>query len=337
MTTKTPGEQSGDLRTLFQENIKMAAPVETPSDDPIIESKPDPEPEPPIEDDGIPKLDEELVDEDDGLDEEPTEPAVSAELEKARKDAENFQKGMRKFQKERDDFKKQLAQQSDKISAIEKAFKRNGIEGLVQHLTGDAESWKQIEERIAERAVRKYNATPEELDQIELEDKYAREKAAREAAERDYQEHIEAIKERESKAHEAELTSKINPTFEKYRLSGKLGDAEQEQELDLFIWKSSLQKLAQYRDEHGIEDHEIPPAVIEQMFQQVSSRFSSLIDRKADAKAQDTLAKKKAEASKQAKARVTKKKAPAKTIEQEAEKYMSNFNIGGFFRDSFGK
>jgi hypothetical protein len=330
-----------DLSSIFNQVISQAAPA-APAEAPPVEA-PEVEVKVPKEPEIKESLGVEVEESDDAvIVEEDTEtPNFKADLEKAKKDAENFQKGMRQFQKERDDLKKQFKVQQDaikKFEAVEKAFKLKGIEGLVGTLSGKEDAWAEIQKRIEERAVRRYTADPSELELLDREDELLRERSAREAAEKEYQEHMAQISQREERAREAELTSKLNPTFDKYRFDGEMGDAEQEAELNEYVWKTSIKRLAAFRDSEGIEDHEIPLSVIEDTFKQVASRFNSVTDKKADEKVKAKLDQKKEEASKAAKGMVSKKRSPStKTVDQAAEEYMKDYNIQGFFNSFFKK
>lgn len=262
--------------------------------------------------------------------------SADPELAKAQKIAKDYEKGMRQFQRERDDFKKRLKEQEavvGQFSEIQKAFKKNGIEGLVNSLAGKESAWEEIQKKIEERAIKRYNADPSELELLDREDELLREKARREAVEKDYQDQIEKITSKERQANLAELRSKVNPTFEKYRFNGKLGDSKREARANEIVWNAALSELAAFAETEGIKEYEVPSEKIDSIFAEHASLFTVASEKQV----KETIEKKKEEATKKAQLSSVSKAKPKKNLEDTAEEYMGNYNLGGLLRGYFKK
>ena len=272
--------------------------------------------------------------------EEATETDANTLYAKRDKEAKDYEKGMRKFQRERDEalrWKKDNEKLLEQFQAIQKTFKGKGVEGLVDLLSGEEGSWSKVQKNIEERAIKRFNSDASELELLDKEDQLLSERQARAAAEKEKDEYISSIKERELGAQRAEISSKLHTTFEAHRFDGKLGDEKQEARLNKFVWQSALEELSDWAKENGVEEHKIPAKVVKETFEAIANGLKSSQDRKAEELSKEKIAKKKASATQSAQLQSTgTKKASKKSIEQLAEDYTSSYNLNGFFKNVFG-
>jgi translation initiation factor 1 (eIF-1/SUI1) len=216
--------------------------------------------------------------------------------------------GMRKFQAERDNALRQLkekeAQYSDVAKswqAIQGAYEQEGFKGLVNLLTQNPNGYELFLNQELSRMQRRLEATPEELKQLELEEKYEQERKAREKLEKKVQETLEQSTKEKEAATIAEIQSRFNPVFDRYRFEGKLGDPEAESVLDSTLWEKAKERLAEYPD-----DTEITPQLIEREFRTVANTLRKVISKQAEKKTEQVIQNKKQQAATQAAAIATK-------------------------------
>lgn len=224
--------------------------------------------------------------------------------------------GMRQFQHERDKVKQELKASQEKYKDVEsswntvqKTYSEKGLKGLVNLLTGREDGYDLYLKQEFEKIQRKQEASPDELRQMDLEERLENEQKERQKLQKEVEESLNKSKQEKEEAKAYELQSKINPAFDRVRFSGKLGDVEAENELDGALWDKALKRLQAYPD-----DVELTPSMIEKEFRTVAATFRKVINGQADKKTEQVIQQKKQNAATNAAAVASQgyKPAPAK-------------------------
>lgn len=203
--------------------------------------------------------------------------------------------GMRKFQHERDQLTSKLKTIEPEYvdlkkswSAVEEAFTKQGIKGLVNLLAGDQNGYeKHIQAEVA-RVKAREQASPSELERMDLQETLIAERREREQLQKRVEEDLKRSESAREEASLRSLESKVHPSFDRYRFAGKLGDEVIEARLDQAIWDQALKRLEEYP-----EHIELTSNVIEKEFRDISSSFRKIITKQAEAKAQKVVTSKK--------------------------------------------
>jgi hypothetical protein len=203
--------------------------------------------------------------------------------------------GMRKFQAERDRVKAELSKvQSesreyvDSWTAIETAYSKEGIKGLINLVTGEADGYDKLLQRELGKLKARETATPSELERMDLEEKFQREARERQKLQAQVEAQLKKATEEREQASLKSLESRVLPAFEKHRFAGKLGDAKVEDRLDKAIWRETLEVLENYPDHV-----ELTPSMIEKEFREASNTYRKLINKQAEEKTKQVIQKKK--------------------------------------------
>lgn len=244
--------------------------------------------------------------------------------------------GMRKFQAERDEARKKLKEiesqytdTSEVFGKLEKAWEAEGVKGVVSLLGQSPEAWqKAVDEELANREYLK-SLSPEERYKHDLE--IERQAAAQEKTELEkrYESLLEQNKQAEESAQLRSLESKLHPAFDRYRFSGKLGDAVAEQHFDQAVWDQVTKRLGEYPD-----DIELTKSVIDREFRTVANNFRKLIKGQSEKKVNNIIAKKKNEAAQRVQT-VAKKGVRKSSATQDFVDKMRSGDIQGSFLDVF--
>jgi predicted Holliday junction resolvase-like endonuclease len=205
-----------------------------------------------------------------------------------------YERGMRKFQAERDAAAKELNELKGHWSGLEQAFQESGIEGVINLIAGDKDAYKkQVESELAKREAYA-KATPSQR-QI-MEEAAAKEAALKRAEqlEKKFKDLETSVNAKTVEAEQKALKSVVDPTFEKYRFSGKLGDADVEHHYDRALWTTVMDNL------NELPEEKITQEAIDSEFRKVSSTFRKAINTQADQKVKKTIETKKAHAQESA-------------------------------------
>jgi len=214
--------------------------------------------------------------------------------------------GARKWQAERDSFKKQVEDITPKyqelqsnFEKLESAYQSGGLKGLVELLDGEGAYDQHIQSVISRHETRR-NATPEELSQMDAQE-------AAQARDSEYEKLRKEMEELRTQAEQSkeqselnELSSVVNPAFDKFRFDGKLGDPVQEHRLDTMLWREVTDNL----DSMGEKGVELSREVVRKEFRKVSNEIRKMISVQGEKKAKKVVAKKKQEATEHAQKRV---------------------------------
>lgn len=236
--------------------------------------------------------------------------------------------GMRKYQVERDkaaaelsELKPKYQDLADSWQAIEGAFSSGGIKGLINLLAGADDAYERHLQAEFNRLETRRNATPNELERMDLEERLASERKEREKLARQVEDNLKKASEKEEISSMRALESIVHPAFDKHRFAGKLGDEVVETQLDQAVWDQALKRLEQYPD-----NFDLTPALVEKEFREVSNAFRKIINKQAEQKAQKVVASKKVAAQEAAAAKAMKGYSPKSS--PAAEKFKTDMRSG---------
>lgn len=221
------------------------------------------------------------------------EKANSPEAERSKQ----FEKGMRKFQTERDQAVKELSAVKpelkalkDNWAALEGAFSSDGIAGVINLLAGKPDAYKAHIQSELDRANARASATPSQKAQMDYEDRIQAEQRARAKLEKEFKELNSTVAAKAEAAELSQVKSIVNPIYEKYRFTGKLGDAEAEYYQDKALWREAMENL------DALPEEQITRETIEAEFKKAADNARRVINRQADSKVKKTLEAKKVSA-----------------------------------------
>lgn len=241
--------------------------------------------------------------------------------------------GMRKFQAERDAEKakveatsKKLEEFQSRFQKLEAAWESGREDGVLRLLTGGKGLDDIIKERT-ERAQRRAEADPATLARMDAEE--AMQSKSAELA------RVEArVKELEGKletnlttVEQQKMEAMTHPVFDKYRFSGKMGDAETASDMDEMLWLKATRTLDSY-SEQGIN---ITPEIVEREFKRLHSIMSRAIKTQADEKVSEVIGTKKSNALSTAQTMVN-KGLTSSSYGKKADEALASGDIKSFFR-----
>lgn len=240
--------------------------------------------------------------------------------------------GARKWQAERDSertahatTKAERDSLKENWSSVEAAYRDEGVAGLVNLIEGKADAYDAYKADLLSKHESRKGASAEELDLMdarEREEKLSREIAL---ARRDNENtKAEIAKEREA-AELASLESQVNPTFDRYRFAGRLGDKDDEHTFDTMLWNTAMDRLLPY-EEKGL----LTQARIDAEFREVATRMRKRIQVQADKQATRTVAGKKDAVTARVQSVAASKMSDANP--QEDVSRLTPDSLGSFFR-----
>lgn len=251
----------------------------------------------------------------------------------------NAKKGMRKAFSERDQLKKQLeekAQAAERWAQIESVFKQKGVQGLFDALAGEEGAYSKHEQSIIEKAIRKYNATEDELKIIEREEAVEQARQRAEAAEKLLKEHTDKINAQKEAANTEILEGKIISAHEKVSFKGKLGDEKKEEKFDSYVWERVRLRLNDYVKEKKIEAHMVPAKIVDTLFQEESADFADAFKSQIENATKAALSKQSEAATLAAQAKASSGiKTTPQSLDQLAEEHKGS--IGATLKAIFGR
>lgn len=246
--------------------------------------------------------------------------------------AKQYEMGMRKFQAERDALKKEkeaLAKEHAELkthwSSLEKAYAEKGLSGVLNLVAGDEKAYDAHIQREIEKRKMREDATPAQRERMDVEErmqKLEQELAKERKSKAEFESKVTGEREL---SEQKELQSVVNPIFDKYRFTGKLGDEEAEYYYDKAVWKETMDNLDQ------IPDDKLTRETIEGEFKKVSSAYRRVINRSVDNKTKKVIETKKAAASESAATRAMSGMKNSPHVE-EFNKNVNSGNISDAFK-----
>jgi hypothetical protein len=221
--------------------------------------------------------------------------------------------GARKWQKERDEVKKQLDEKVQMWDKFEAAWKQ-GYKGLINTLEGSGDAFDKLVTAEIERRQALEDMSPVERRNMEVEERIRQQQLESDKLKSTYEKKLEEISKKESEAETKELQSKINPSFERYRFAGKLGNEVAEHEFDTMLWERTLARL-----EKLPETTQITQAVIDKEFRAVASLMSGHLKGQAEKEVKKSIETKKTVAANKVQAAAKRGVTPKAGIDEVKE------------------
>lgn len=240
--------------------------------------------------------------------------------------------GARKWQAERDQLRTKLQEQETSAkdvqeawNAVSNAYESQGIEGLVDLLAAEQGAYQKWFQSQLQKELAKRDASPDELERIQLKERLDRMERERALESRKLKEREEAIGKERAAAEEAQIQSIVNPAFDKVRFAGTLGNEQLEDRLDRTVWSEAIDILANIEEQQGRAA--VTPAVTRKVFQEVAESLRGALQVKAKEEAAAASEVRKAQAA-------TKVAAKAQTVQgsrqTEAESFKKNIADGNW-------
>ena len=208
--------------------------------------------------------------------------------------------GARQWQAERDQSKQELAKLKEQMndlkdfeSTIETAWANDGIEGLIKTVSGDEDSFSKYMDAYYEKRRAKEDATPDQLERLELQEALEKREQMLNRMKQEQESNSKKAAEQAERAEIAKLQNLLTPAFNKYRFSGKLGDAEAENNIDSAIYARAKQALAEIPDEV-----ELTAKIVDREFRKVANSFRKYVQSETKKKVTKAIKNKQAEAAK---------------------------------------
>jgi hypothetical protein len=215
-------------------------------------------------------------------------------------------------------------------NSVESVYKSDGVAGLVNLIEGKPEAYEEFKKKLVEEQDFLRNASPEQLDKWEFE---ARAKKAEQEVERlrnEVKAQVEKMQKEKEDSEMSNLNSKLVPSFNKYRLKGKLGDTELEARFDKAIWREVMDNLSAYPETVDISAH------IEAEFKKVSQLYSKGYQKAVQGKVSSVVKDKKVKAA-QSMASTVNKAQKSSTEDEKVLNDLRGGNLKGAFSSLFSR
>ncbi len=267
---------------------------------------------------------------------------TDATLESLARKAREQEDGMRQFQRERDELLKRYGKETDDIvnryKSLEKTFKSQGIEGIIDMMAGKEGAAAEYRKSISDRAIRRLDANEAEIARMDSEELILAERRMREAKELELKEIHEEKDRAMSAANDTLLRSRLETAYNKVRLDGKFNDSDFEEYHNQIIWDKVLGSLDKIATEKGIEPHQLTPQLIHAETKRIADLHTRGLNRKAEESAAQKIDEQKEAALNTARTLATKGVAGNKeSVEDLVDHYMSQGNGMGAFSSIFKK
>ena len=237
--------------------------------------------------------------------------------------------GMRFFQAERDKvakdyetFKNEVTPVKEAFSKFNAAFEANGIDGIVELLSGGKDKAKEYYASKFEKMQARASATPLELEKMDLEERLMTAQKSLEAFQKQTEESKQKLAADREAAERVKLESVIHPVFNKYRFAGQLGNTAAENKLDIAVWNEVKEEL----DKIGANN--LTEEIVEAQFQKSFDEIRQTLNTNATKKAASVIANKKAKVAESLATKANNSYAPATNADKEAfRKDMASGNL----------
>jgi hypothetical protein len=245
--------------------------------------------------------------------------------------------GSNKWKVERDNLAKEVEKLKGEVpkvnelqenwNVLESTYKKEGVEGLIDLLEGKRGAYKSHLDRALEKQRFLERASPEEiklLQQQEASERLARELDEERKANMEFRKKFEAEKEQ---AEIAALSGVVNPTFEKYRFAGKLGNAQDEQLFDEVLWTQMQKQLAPY-EEQGVP---LTRELVDSTLRNISTTLRKRMAAQTEKKVSKVIEQKKREAAESAQSAVKAAYKPQSETQKEAMDHIKGGDLKALF------
>ncbi len=233
--------------------------------------------------------------------------------------------GMRKFQAERDEYKKkaetvekEFTQLKTDFSKLESVWEKDGVKGLVTLLAGEKGMKELVDAELAHRDYMS-NLTPDEKYKLEISNYQKLLQSQKSETEEKYKKLLEETTKKSEEAELKSMEAMIHPAFDRYRFSGKLGDPVVEHAYDEALWGRVRDNLANYPDTVPVTQ-----AMIDKEFREAAQVFKKAMAVQAEQKVKTTIENKKADAA--SRVQTTAKKGLTNTSDKQ--KFVNDLKSG---------
>jgi hypothetical protein len=254
------------------------------------------------------------------------------------KKAHEMMHGARKWQAERDQARSEVAKEKaakaelqSNWQAMEQAFQKSGVAGVIDLLEGKEGAYKTWEQKAVQRARFLEDASPEQIQALQSQERAEQDRRELARIRKENEDFKKEMLETKDQADLSNLSSKITPVFDKYRFADKLGDATDEHMFDDMLWNTAMKRLEPYEAEYG-DANKIPHEILEREFRAVAQAVRKRIGMQAEKKAAKVVAQKKQEATENVQTAV---KSGYKTggIAQEAKGLIDSRDLTGLLKN----
>lgn len=233
--------------------------------------------------------------------------------------------GARKWQADRDKTVEKLSQSQerlrkveDNLKALDDAFQREGVEGVIDLLHGErGASKKWIESKVERADFLKY-ANPDQVRALETQEQFEKLQREMKLEQQRNQEYKKTIDAEREEATQRSLEAIIEPSFMKYGFTGKLGNSEDEDLFNKMLYRTVMDNL-QSKDGENINS-----ADIEGEFKKISESLSRRITAQAEKKASKIVDDKKKVATQAVQKTVKSNQSKDSAMEQEVGELLKN-------------
>jgi hypothetical protein len=246
--------------------------------------------------------------------------------------------GSRKWQAERDRAITQQKEASEKAaryeklwSAMERAYEEAGELGVLDLIGGKQGAAQEFLKKQYERQKFLENASEKEIAELQQRERLERLERELEKERKAKEEWTKKMEQERETAELRSLESRVNPTFEKYRFDGRLGNADDEAMFDEMLWNTTMKRLEPYE----ARGEEITRELVEREFRTVATAIRKRISGLAEKTASVAVEKKKQEALTNAQA-ASQNAYRKGGIAKEAGDMLRSGNLRGLF-ENWGK
>lgn len=203
--------------------------------------------------------------------------------------------GMRKFQAERDQLRKEFEGVKPDLDAVQKineTYEKGGLQALVDLIGGEGSYQKHLQKELAKARIRE-SGSDEDIRELERQEATERERRELEALRREREEFLKQSQAEREESERSRIKSMVEPSFNKYRFAGKLGDSSRESTLDRMIWRDAREELQALAD----SGTQLTPAVVDREFRRAAAALGATVKEKAKLAQKKISDKKKREAA----------------------------------------
>lgn len=183
--------------------------------------------------------------------------------------------GFRKMQAERDElakWKKSVESDYSELKnfedTIETAYADGHIRGVAELLAGSQQAYKDWLNQEVEKEIAKRDASPAELERIELQERLDSERREREKLVKQQQREQEKRQAESERLETEKLQNQLDRGFNKWNFAGKLGDQELEQSINEMVWEKAKAEIGELPD-----DHKLTQADVDKAFRKAANSF----------------------------------------------------------------
>lgn len=237
--------------------------------------------------------------------------------------------GMQKFRQERDDvigefkqYKESVAEDLQLSNALQEAYERGGIDGLIELVGGEGASEKYIEQKLSEKRIWE-EATPAERQALEAQRRAERESKAKTELEKRLEEMEKKFQSKDVEYEEKQIEGLLHNGYSKYSFDGSLGDEQDEADMNDDLWYRVTRKLEDIPD-----DEQITKAAVDKAFREEASRLRRRYVKYGKKQASKAVKKQKKKAAESVQHSAKNKMAGQSSDSQARKDFMKKLNSG---------